>query len=329
MAGSRSYGKRTEKQAGKSGSSRSSSKSGSSKSGSGKSSSKASSGAPGRTRGSSSRGKSRGKEPRTPYQHIQKLVKWVDLIIEVLDARLPDSTRHPNADSIFGHKPRLFIFTKEDLADADAVRVVSESLEKETGSDSVLVSLKRSSGREKIINLALEATRGQQEALARKGILPRPMRICVVGLPNVGKSSLINWLIGRKKTKTGNKPGITQGTQWVRVHPKLELLDTPGILPPTGFDQKTRAKLAALNLLPQSNYEIEAVAEESLELMKLKYPDLLSRYMEGLDEAPDGFDFFARRRNLLGTGAKPDRMRACTIFLAELRDGKVGRITLD
>lgn len=281
------------------------------------------------SKGAGRKSKGKGQEPRTPYQHIQKLVKWVDLIVEVLDGRLPDSTRHPNAESIFGHKPRLFILTKEDLADTDSVRIVTERLEKETGRDSVLVSLKRASGREKIINLAIDATKDQQDALARKGILPRPMRICVVGLPNVGKSSLINWLIGRKKAKTGNKPGITQGTQWVRVHPKLELLDTPGILPPTGFDHQTSVKLAALNLLPQSNYEIESVAEEVLELMKIKYPDLLSRYLEELDEAPDGFDLIARRKNLLGAGATPDRLRACTLFLSDLRDGKVGRVTLD
>lgn len=268
---------------------------------------------------------SSARSPRTPFQHIQNLIKWVDLVIEVIDARLPDSTRHPNADAIFGHKPRLFVFTKEDLADPEAVRAVLDRIDV----PSALVSLKRSSGKEKIINMAIEATRAQQEALVRKGILPRPMRICIVGLPNVGKSSLINWLIGQKKTKTGNRPGITQGTQWVRVHPKLELLDTPGILPPTGFTELTRDKLAALNLLPQSNYQVEPVAEEALRLLSESYPELLERYMEGLVDAEDGFDYFARKRNLLSQGAVPDRLRACSIFLAELRDGKIGRLTLD
>lgn len=274
--------------------------------------------------GSGSRNNS-ARAPRTPFQHIQNLIKWVDLVIEVIDARLPDSTRHPNADAIFGHKPRLFIFTKEDLADPEAVRAVLDRIDV----PSALLSLKRSSGKDKIINMAIEATRAQQEALVRKGILPRPMRICIVGLPNVGKSSLINWLIGRKKTKTGNRPGITQGTQWVRVHPKLELLDTPGILPPTGFTELTRDKLAALNLLPQSNYEVEPVAEAALRLLRERYPELLERYMEGLADAEDGFDYFARKRNLLSQGAVPDRLRACSIFLSELRDGKVGRLTLD
>lgn len=268
---------------------------------------------------------SSARSPRTPFQHIQNLIKWVDLVIEVIDARLPDSTRHPNADAIFGYKPRLFVFTKEDLADPEAVRAVLDRIDV----PSALVSLKRSSGKEKIINMAIEATRAQQEALVRKGILPRPMRICIVGLPNVGKSSLINWLIGQKKTKTGNRPGITQGTQWVRVHPKLELLDTPGILPPTGFTELTRDKLAALNLIPQSNYQVEPVAEEALRLLSESYPELLERYMEGLVDAEDGFDYFARKRNLLSQGAVPDRLRACSIFLAELRDGKIGRLTLD
>ena len=268
---------------------------------------------------------SRNTSPRTPFQHIQNLIKWVDLVIEVIDARLPDSTRHPNADAIFGHKPRLFIFTKEDLADPEAVRAVLDRIDVPSAPG----SLKRSSGKGKIIKMAIYATRAQQEALVRKGILPRPMRICIVGLPNVGKSSLINWLIGQKKTKTGNRPDITQGPQWVRVHPKLELLDTPGILPPTGFSELTRDKLAALNLIPQSNYQVEPVAEEALRLLKESYPELLERYMEGLKDAEDGFGFFAGKRNLLSQGAVPDRLRACSIFLSELRDGKIGRLTLD
>lgn len=323
MPGSRSSGRRIRKGAGDAGAS--------SANDSANDSAQAKSRAKSSSKSLSKKGakKKRNQEPRTPYQYIQQLAKWVDLIIEVLDGRLPDSTRHPNADSIFGNKPRLFIFTKEDLADVNVVKEKVALLQKESGSRSVLLSLKRSTGREKIINFALEATREKQEALARKGILPRPMRICVVGLPNVGKSSLINWLIGSKKAKTGNKPGITQGTQWVRVHPKLELLDTPGILPPTGFGQSTKLKLAALNLLPQSNYEIEPVAEEALLIMKEKYPELLNRYVADLDKAEDGFFLIANRRNMIGQGAIPDRLRACTTFLTELREGKLGRITLD
>lgn len=269
------------------------------------------------------------KGPRTAFQHLQNLSKWVDLIIEVLDARVPVSTRHPNADSIFGNRPRIFVLTKEDLSDSESTRVMMNNLSAKTGIDSILVSLKRGSGKDKIINMVLEATREKQESLKRKGILPRPMRICVVGLPNVGKSSLINWLIGRKKTKTGNRPGITQGTQWVRVHPQLELLDTPGILPATEFSGSIKQKLAAMNLIPQNNYKIEPVAEDTLKLLLEKYPDLVESYMSGIEEAEDGFTFMAQKRNLLGPKAVPDRLRACSIFLAELRDGKLGRITLD
>ena len=276
-----------------------------------------------------SRVKSGGGTKKTPFQHIQELAKWVDLVIEVLDSRLPLSTRHPNAQEIFGKKPRIFVLTKEDLADVEKTRELANRLSEESGAGSAIVSLKRSSGRDKIVNMALDITAGKMEALAKKGILPRPMRVCVVGLPNVGKSSLINWLIGRKKTKTGNKPGITQGTQWVRVHPKLELLDTPGILPAFSYDHQVRAKLAVLNLVPQSSYNFEEAAQDAFKYMQLEYPDLLESYIPGLGESEDGFIYLAEKRNLLGPKASFDRTRACSIFLSELRDGKLGRITLD
>lgn len=281
--------------------------------------------------GNIKRGSSKQKKgaPKTAFQHLQHLSKWVDLIIEVLDARSPQSTRHPNSDSIFGNRPRISVLTKEDLADVDKSKKIMDWMSEGSGTESVIVSLKRSGGKEKIINMAIEATKEKRESIKRKGLLPRPMRICVVGLPNVGKSSLINWLIGRKKTKTGNRPGITQGTQWVRVHPKLELLDTPGILPIQQFRESKKVKLAALNLLPQGNYKPEPVAEEVLLLMKETYPELLDDFIEGLSEAPDGLTHIAEKRNLIGPKAIPDRLRAASVFLKELRAGNIGRITLD
>ena len=273
--------------------------------------------------------KKKKQEPRTAFQHLQHLSKWVDLIIEVIDARAPLSTRHPNSNSIFGNRPRIFVLTKEDLAHLDRAKKVMGELSREAGIESILVSLKRTAGRERVINMALEATREKQESIKRKGLLERPMRICVVGLPNVGKSSLINWLIGQKKTKTGNRPGITQGTQWVRVHPKLELLDTPGILPVHNFDEQIRLKLASLNLLPQANYQDEQVAENILAMLKQSYPQLLDKFVPGLSDAEDGLTLIAEKRNLIGQKATPDRLRAAALLIKDLRSGNLGRITLD
>ncbi|MBX3137636.1 ribosome biogenesis GTPase YlqF [Candidatus Obscuribacterales bacterium] len=265
----------------------------------------------------------------TPFQHITELIKWVDLVIEVMDARVPLSTRHPRADEIFGRKPRLFVFTKSDLCDVDETRRLIDELKVETGYPGVLVSLKTSTNKDKIVNACIDATKEKLDSLVKKGILPRPMRVCVVGLPNVGKSSLINWLIGQNRTRTGNKPGVTKGTQWVRVHPKLELLDTPGILPPTAFPKPVKDKLAICNLVPESNYDRLETAEQAILDLRGKYPGMLESYIEGLSADGKGLSDIAAARNLLTSGANPDINRAAALLLSELRDGRVGRFTLD
>ncbi len=265
----------------------------------------------------------------TPFQNIVEMVKWVDLVIEVLDARLPLSTRHPKADEIFGNKPRLLILAKSDLADADETRHLIDQLKADTGIPCILVSLKNSGGKAQIMQACVDRTKEKLDALVKKGILPRPMRVCVVGLPNVGKSSLINWLIGQNRTKTGNRPGITRGTQWVRVHPKLELLDTPGILPAASFSTTVRNRLAICNLIPESTYDRLQIAEQAILALREKYPRMLESYIEGLSVDGAGLLEVATARNLLTSGAKPDVPRAAALLLSELRDGKVGRITLD
>ena len=253
----------------------------------------------------------------------------MDLVIEVLDSRVPLSTRHPRAESIFGNNPRLMIMTKEDLADPDSMKDFRARVEETTGYPCLALSLKRSGGRSDVIDAAIEATRAKQESLARKGLLPRPMRVCVAGMPNVGKSSLINWLIGRKKARTGNRPGVTVGTQWVRVHPKLELLDTPGILPPTTFTPEVETRLAIFNLLPEGRYDVVEMATRALVLLRERYPEYLESYIEGLRDAENGLEYIASSRNLITSGASPDILRAAGMLLADLRDGKVGRISLD
>jgi ribosome biogenesis GTPase A len=270
-----------------------------------------------------------GSGSRTPFQHITELIKWVDLVIEVLDARVPLSTRHPKAEEIFGRKPRLFVVTKSDLCDMDETKRLVESLKAQTGYPSLLVSLKNSSGKAQIMSACIEATHEKLDSLVKKGILPRPMRVCVVGLPNVGKSSLINWLIGQNRTKTGDRPGITKGTQWVRVHPKLELLDTPGILPPTSFAKPVKDKLSICNLVPESNYDRLEIADRAILEFREKYPRLLDLYIDGLSEDGKGLLDIAVARNLLTSGAKPDINRAAALLLSELREGRVGRFTLD
>ena len=192
-------------------------------------------------------------QSRTAFQHLQEQLKFVDIIIEVLDARAPLSSRHPRSGQIFGGKPRILIITKEDLGDPALIKHwVKQFSEESKDGQALALSLKTEKNKDKIFNLVLALTKDKRQQLAGKGLLPRPMRICVVGMPNVGKSSLINWLIGQKKTKVGNKPGVTKGAQWVRVHPQIELLDTPGILPAFAFSQDVSNKLAFLDFFPVS-----------------------------------------------------------------------------
>ncbi len=209
------------------------------------------------------RPKSRSAQ-QTPFQRLTELVKWVDVVIEVLDGRLPISTRHPSSDQIFGNKPRLTIFSKLDLADAGRLQLLTkdgyESDDPEKLQRSIILSLKARESKGKFIEAALAVTALKRQSLERKGLLPRPMRAIVVGIPNVGKSSLINWFVGQKRTKVGDMPGVTKGTQWIRVDPQLELLDTPGILPPVALSPDTHNRLAFLNLLPASSYNTEEIS---------------------------------------------------------------------
>jgi len=267
--------------------------------------------------------------PRTAFQHLIELVKWVDVIVEVLDSRVPVSTRHPKSQSIFGNKPHLLISTKEDIADADRVRKLFEQSPVLKDEKCLLVSLKGGDNPQRIVKEFVKMGEVAQKKLALKGFRPRPVRVCVVGLPNVGKSSLINWLIGKRSTRVGNQPGITRGTQWVRVHPQVELLDTPGILPPVAFHPLTYERLAMFNLVPEAKYDYEVVAQKAFEILRQLYPQSLATISKDLLDPKAGIAEFALARNLLISGGKPDVNRGAQIFLANLRDGRLGRVTFD
>lgn len=262
------------------------------------------------------------------FQRLQDQLKWVDLIFEVRDARVPLASRHPKAEQVFGNKPRIVVLCKEDLADPELSAEWLKVLKREQ-KQAVLLSLKRSNGKERLLSLAVACASEKLAARQARGLLPRPVRACVVGMPNTGKSSLINWIIGRKKAQTGDRPGITKGPQWVRVHPQLELLDTPGILPPVAFDTTVKLKLALLNLLPDSVYEHEEVAEQGILALGPSYGHLLESYGVDLASEASGLEQIAKNRNCLASGGILDTRRAAGIFLNDLRDGKLGRVTLD
>ncbi len=268
--------------------------------------------------------------PTSPFQRIQDQLKWVDLVFEVRDARLPESSGHPRARQLFGGKPRVIVLAKKDLADQQLLQLWLKALCEGPHQQALALSLKQAQGRERLINLALALTVARRDALKARGLLPRPMRACVVGMPNVGKSSLVNWLIGRRKTLVGDRPGVTRGTQWVRLHEQLELMDTPGILPHTALPEAAAMRLSLLNLLPEKTYDPEEVAARGMALLESRYPGTLEKcYRKEGSPAPASLEDLARARNCLGPGGLPDRRRAASLFLGDLREGKLGLFTLD
>lgn len=227
------------------------------------------------------------KPPRlTAFQLLQQQLKWVDIIFEVLDARAPFSSRHPRHSEIFGNKPRLIFLTKDDLADPKLSREWAKKLS--SGSEKAIVlCLKDRRRQPEVVNMALELAQDKLKQIEAKGLLPRPVRICVVGMPNTGKSSLINWLIGKKQVKVADRPGVTRGPQWIRVHPKLELLDTPGILPPQISNRNVGEKLGIFNLAPAGAYAPEELADRAIAELQKRYPGMLERYLPEMAEAAD------------------------------------------
>jgi ribosome biogenesis GTPase A len=280
--------------------------------------------------GKSTKPSRQGSGSSTAFSRLQAQLQAVDLLFEVRDARLPLSSRHPKAGEIFGNKPRVIVLAKQDLADADELKDWLARLSADPQTDALALSFKFHKGQDKLVSASLKLTEAKRAALARKGLLPRAMRACVVGLPNVGKSTLINWLTGRRKAQTGDRPGITRGTQWVRVHPQLELLDTPGILPPVAFGREVATKLALCNILPAEHYEIDAVAEFGLHWLAERNPVALQEvYGNQLVENDVNLDNLAKARSCVMAGGKPDTKRAAAIFVNDFRSGKLGKYILD
>jgi ribosome biogenesis GTPase A len=267
--------------------------------------------------------------PPTAFARLMKQLQAVDILFEVRDARVPLSSRHPKVDELFGHKPRVIVLAKQDLADAEQVQAWLERFGDENEREAMALSFKLNKGQDKLVSAALRITEEKRKALENKGLLPRAMRACVIGLPNTGKSTLINWLVGRRKALTGNKPGVTKGTQWVRVHPQLELLDTPGILPPVAFSAEVSLRLALCNLVPNEHYDIKDVAAAGLAIMNSHHPESLKIYGQGLVQSGPTLENLAVARSCLAPGGLPDTRRAAAIFLNDFRSGRLGRVVLD
>lgn len=261
---------------------------------------------------------------------MQEDIKLIDLVIELVDARIPLSSRNPDIDELGRNKARLILLNKSDLADP----VYTEKWEnyfKQKGFFVVKLNARSGNGMKAVTAVVQEACKEKIERDRKRGILNRPVRAMVVGIPNVGKSTFINTYAGKACAKTGNKPGVTKGKQWIRLNKNVELLDTPGILWPKFEDQKVGLRLAFIGSIKDEILNIRELSMEMIAFLKECYPGVLCDRYEA-DETKDTagiLEDIARNRLCLLKGNALDYDKAAAIVLDDFRSGKLGKITLE
>ena len=261
---------------------------------------------------------------------MQENIKLIDLVIELVDARVPISSRNPDIDELGKNKARLILLNKSDLAEDKWNDAWSEYF-REKGFSVVKVNSKKGGGIKSINGVIQEACKEKIERDRKRGILNRPVRAMVVGIPNVGKSTFINALAGKACAKTGNKPGVTKGKQWIRLNRNVELLDTPGILWPRFEDQAVGLKLAFIGSIKDEILQTEELAAELVAFMNKNYPGVLeSKY--NVEEDTDPYGMIARiaeSRHCLVRGNELDTEKASVLLMDDFRNGRLGRLTLE
>ena len=263
-------------------------------------------------------------------RQMQEDIKLFDLIIALVDARVPLSSRNPDIDELGKNKSRLILLNKSDLAD-ERQNEAWKTYFQAKGFYVVKVDSRNGSGMKAINNVIQEACKEKIERDRRRGIKNRPIRAMVVGIPNVGKSTFINTFAGRACAKTGNKPGVTKGKQWIRLNKSVELLDTPGILWPKFEDQEVGMRLAYIGSIKDDILNIEELALGLIGYLQEFYPSFLSeRYgLEGEQKPLDILTAVAKARGCLKKGEELDYEKASRLLLEEFRSGKLGRVTLE
>lgn len=262
---------------------------------------------------------------------LKEKLNLVDVVIEVLDARLPISSSYNDIKRILGDKPRLLLLNKSDLVMPEEIKEWVKHIEQTSGCPVLTIDTKTNRNFNIIEKKVLELAEPRIQALMAKGLLRRPARVVVVGLPNVGKSSIINKLTKSSKTKTGAKAGVTRQQQWVRINPNIDLLDTPGIIPMRQDDQMKAKKLAFVNSVSENAYSPEIVAKELLQIISEtpKYKSKFKEYYTLSDESELTLDTISLSRNWIKTAGEPDTERTAQYLLKDFRDGKIGKFILD
>ncbi|HIX59208.1 MAG TPA: ribosome biogenesis GTPase YlqF [Candidatus Blautia gallistercoris] len=263
-------------------------------------------------------------------RQMQEDIKLIDLLIELVDARVPMSSRNPDVDQLGQNKARLILLNKADLAD-DAGNERWKTYFQDRGFHVVKLDARDRKGIKGIQSVILEACKEKIERDRRRGIQNRPVRAMVVGIPNVGKSTFINTYAGRACAKTGNKPGVTKGKQWIRLNKQVELLDTPGILWPKFEDPEVGIRLALIGSIKDELLNVDELSLKLIEYLVSAYPGTLQeRYGVAEEGLPVGIlEQIAEVRGCLKKGQELDYTKAAALVLEEFRSGKLGRISLE
>lgn len=256
--------------------------------------------------------------------------KNVDVVLQLLDARIPRSSLNPELEKATQGKPHLYLLNKADLAD-EAVTARWRAYFKARGAGCLALSSKQRTGMQGVKAAISAELAALLEKRAQRGMAGARTRVMVVGIPNVGKSTFINALAGKACAKTGNKPGVTKGKQWIRLNKNVELLDTPGILWPKFEDQSVGMKLAFIGSIKDEILERTELAAEFISFMKNNYPGVLAEKY-GIEEDGGKYEVLenvARSRHCLVRGNELDTDKAAGLLLDDFRDGRLGRLTLE
>lgn len=261
---------------------------------------------------------------------MKENIKLVDVVIELVDARVPLSSKNPDIDEIAGSKPRIILINKYDLADPNYTRIWEEYYQNQ-GFYTSLLNSKSSKEVNMVKDIIFEACKERIERNRKRGMINKPIRAMVVGIPNVGKSTFINSIARRASAKTGNKPGVTKGKQWIRINKDIELLDTPGILWPKFEDQTVGLRLALIGSIKDEILQSYALAINLITFLKEFYSSYLEkRYDISVDNTPEKIlEAIAVRRGSIVKGGELDLDKAASYLLDDFRNGKLGRITLE
>lgn len=263
-------------------------------------------------------------------RQMQEDIKLIDLVIELVDARIPLSSRNPDIDDLGRQKARLILMNKADLASEEQNKAWA-SYFKEKGFFVVKLDARTKAGMKGINDVIADACKEKIERDRRRGIKNRPVRAMVVGIPNVGKSTFINTYAGKACAKTGNKPGVTKGKQWIRLNRNVELLDTPGILWPKFEDQRVGLYLALIGSIKDEILNIDELSLELITILKKNYPGLMAgRYEVSEEQTPaEILAQVAKNRNCVKKGNELDYSKASALVIDEFRSGRLGKITLE